>query len=173
MKTRIIGATLLLLAGTGSVDPLLACGEKWLMGGRNTRFSRPARQSAAILIYANPALNLPKALANVPVEATLRKVGYRPTVVTSAEALSRALGQGGWDLVLADVADSQAVISRTQNAKAPIVLAVMYNPTGTELAAAKKQHQRILKAPTKNQSFLDAVDDALFLMSSTQRQTGD
>lgn len=173
MKIRIIGATLLLLAGTGSIDPLVACGEKWLMGSRGTRFSRPARQSAAILIYANPALNLPKALANVPVEATLRKVGYRPTVVTSGEALSNALAQGGWDLVLADVADRPAVISRTQNAKAPIVLAVMYNPTGTELAAAKKQHQRILKAPTKNQAFLDAVDDALFLKSSTQRKTGD
>ena len=33
---------------------------------------------------------------------------------------------------------------------------VMYNPTGAELAAAKKQHRRILKAPTKNQAFLDA-----------------
>jgi hypothetical protein len=30
-----------------------------------------------------------------------------------------------------------------------------------ELAAAKKQHQHILKAPTKNQAFLDAIDDAL------------
>ena len=175
MNTRIIAVALLFLAGTVSSDPLLACGEKWLMGSRGTRFGRPslARQSAAILVYANPALNLPRALANVPFEATLRKAGYRPTVVTSAEALSSALGQGGWDLVLADVADSQAVSSRTQNAKAPIVLPVMYNPTGAELAAAKKQHQRILKAPTKNQSFLDAIDDALALKSPTQAKAGE
>jgi len=175
MNTRIIAAALLLLASTGSSDPLLACGEKWLMGSRGTRFHRPApARHAAILVYANPALNLPRALANVPFEATLRKAGYRPTVVTSPEALSSALGQGGWDLVLADVSDSQAVSSRTQNAKAPpIVLPLMYNATGAELAAAKKQYQRILKAPTKNQSFLDAIDDALALKSPTQAKAGE
>ncbi len=174
MNTRVIAAALLLLAGTGSGDPLLACGEKFLMGSRGTRFNRPVpvRTPAAILVYANPALNLPKALANVPVEATLRKAGYRPTVVTSAGALSTALGQGGWDLVLADVSDGQAVSSRTQNANAPTVLAVMYKPTGAELAAAKKQHPRILKAPTKNQAFLDAVDDALAFRSTSQPRVG-
>ena len=174
MNARIIAAALLLLVGTGSGDPLSACGEKFLMGSRGTRFSRPAvRQPAAILVYANPALNLPKALANVPFEATLRKAGYRPTVVTSAEALSSALGQGGWDLVLADVSDSQAVSSRTQNAKGPIVLPVMYHPTDADLAAAKKQYQRVLKAPTKNQSFLDAIDDALASKSASQAKAGD
>jgi hypothetical protein len=162
MKTRIVAA-LLVLAGTGFSDPLQACGEKFLMGSRGSRLQRPApvRTSAAILVYANPGFNLTRALANVPFEATLRKAGYRPTVVTSADAFANALGRGGWDLVLVDVADSPAVSSRVHGANAPIVLPVMYNPTGGELAVAKKQHQRILKAPTKNQSFLDAIDDAL------------
>jgi hypothetical protein len=162
MKTRIVAA-LLVLAGTGFSDPLQACGEKFLMGSRGSRLQRPApaRTSAAILVYANPGFNLTRALANVPFEATLRKAGYRPTVVTSADAFANALGRGGWDLVLVDVADSPAVSSRVHGANAPIVLPVMYNPTGAELAAAKKQNQRILKAPTKNQSFLDAIDDAL------------
>jgi len=162
MNTPVVAAALLLVASIGTSDTLLACGEKFLMGSRGTRFHRPAnRQSAAILVYANPTLNLPRALANVPVEATLRKAGYRPTVVTSAEAFSSALGQGGWDLVLADVGDSQALSGRTRNANSPVVLPVIYNPTSADLAAAKKQHQRILKAPTKNQAFLDAIDDAL------------
>jgi hypothetical protein len=163
MNTPVVAAALLLLASIGTSDTLLACGEKFLMGSRGTRFHRPekVRQSAAILVYANPALNLPKALANVPFEATLRKAGYRPTVVTSAQAFSSALGQGGWDLILADMSDSQALSGRTRNANSPIVLPVMYKPTGAELAAAKKQHPRILKAPTKNQAFLEAIDDAL------------
>jgi hypothetical protein len=162
MKTHIVAA-LLVLAGTGLSDPLLACGEKFLMGSRGNRFHRPppVRQSAAILIYANPGLSVTRALANVPFEATLLKAGYRPTVVSSADAFHQALGRGGWDLVLVDVADSSAVSNRVQGAKAPIVLPVMYNPTGAELAAAKKQHQRILKAPTKNHSFLEAIDEAL------------
>jgi CheY-like chemotaxis protein len=175
MNARILAATLLLLVGTSSGDPLRACGEKFLMGSRGTRFSRPAaaRQPAAILVYANPALNLPKSLANVPFETTLRKAGYRPTVVTNAEALRIALEQGEWDLVVADVSDGQALSSRTRNAKGPTVLPVMYNPTGAELAAAKKQYQRVLKAPTKNQSFLDAIDDAIASRSAAQAKTGD
>jgi hypothetical protein len=168
MKTRVVAAALLVLAGTGPSQPLLACGEKFLMGSRGSRFQRPGpvRTSAAILVYANPALNLPKALANVPFDDTLRKAGYRPTVVSSADAFDNALGRGGWDLVLVDVADSPAVSSRAQGANAPIVLPVMFNATSAELAAAKKQHQRILKAPTKNQAFLEAIDDALALRSA-------
>ena len=173
MNTPVVAAALLLLASIGTSDTLLACGEKFLMGSRGTRFHRPTvRQSAAILVYANPALNLPRALANVPFEATLRKAGYQPTVVTSAEAFSSALSQGGWDLVLADVSDSQALSVRTRNANSPIVLPVMYNPTGAELAAAKKQHARILKAPTKNQAFLDAIDDALAQRSTLRTTAG-
>ena len=174
MNIPVVAAALLLLASIGTSDTLLACGEKFLMGSRGTRFQRPAkdRQSAAILVYANPALNLPKALANVPFEATLRKAGYRPTVVTTAEAFSKALNQGGWDLVLADVSDSQALTGRTRNVNSPIVLPVMYNPTGAELTAAKKQHARILKAPTKNQSFLDAIDDALAQRSALHERAG-
>ena len=144
-------------------EPLMACGEKFLMRNRGTRFQRaaPARTPAAILVYANPALNLPKALANVPVDATLRKAGYRPTTVTSRDEFEAAMGRGGWDLVLVDVADTSTVVGRTSNAKAPIVLPVAFNPTRGELDAAKKQHQRILKAPVKNQSFLEAIDQAL------------
>jgi hypothetical protein len=174
MNGRFIAAALLLFVGTGSGDPLLACGEKFLMGSRGTRFQRPGapRESAAILVYANPARSLPRALANVPVEATLRKAGYRPTVVTSAETLGSALAQGGWDLVLADVSDGLALSSRTDKAKTPTVLPVLYNPTNAELAAAKKQYQRVLKAPTKNQSFLDAIDGALASRSASQGKTG-
>jgi hypothetical protein len=174
MKTRVVAAALLLLAGTGNSQPLLACGEKFLMGSRGTRFQRaaPARSPASILVYANPALSLSRALANVPFDATLRKAGYKPTVVSSAEAFDSALGRGGWDLVVVDVADSPSVSGRAQGAKAPIVLPVMFNATGAELAAAKKQHRVILKAPTKNQSFLDAIDDALALRSAAHANAG-
>ena len=174
MKTRVVAAALLLLAGTGASEPLLACGEKFLMGSRGSRFQRPGpvRTAATILIYANPALNLSTALANVPYDATLRKAGYQPTVVGSAGAFDQALSRGGWDLVLVDVADSATVSSRTHGPKAPIILPVMLNASGAELAAAKKQHARILKAPTKNHSFLEAIDDALASRSTVSAKSG-
>ena len=172
MKTPVVAAALLLLAGTSVSQPLLACGEKFLMGSRGTRFHRPAlRQSAAILVYANPVLNLTRALADVPYEATLRKAGYEPTVVSSADAFDSALGRGGWDLVVVDVADSAAV-SRARGPKTPIVLPVMFKATGAELSAAKKLHRVILKAPTKNQSFIEAIDDALALRPAAHANAG-
>jgi hypothetical protein len=163
MYTRLVAAAALLLCGVGLSEPLLACGEKFLMRTRGTRFQRaaPARSAAAILVYANPASNLPKALANVPVDATLRKAGYRPSTVTSPAEFNTALGRGGWDLVLVDVAESGEVLKQAHGPTAPIVLPVVFNASSADLAAAKKQNQRLLKAPTKNQSFLDAIDDAL------------
>ena len=35
--------------------------------------------------------------------------------------------------------------------------------TGTELAQAKKEYQRVLKGPIKTYAFLAAIDDALAL----------
>jgi hypothetical protein len=126
----------------------------------------PARRARAhIRVYSDlreSGAQPPKALANVPVDATLRKAGYRPTTVTSQQEFDSAMGRGGWDLVLIDVAD-RSVINRAPNSSAPIVLPVVFNGTSAELAAVKKQYQHILKAPTKNQSFLDAIDDALAL----------
>jgi hypothetical protein len=168
MTTRFVAATVLLLAGIVGSEPLLACGEKFLIRSRGTRFQRaaPARVAASILIYANPAVNLPKALANVPVDATLRKAGYTPTTVTTRQELDTALGRGGWDLVLVDVADSGVVSGRAPT------LPVVFNATSAQVAAAKKQHQRILKAPTKSQSFLDTIDDALAERPTASKSEG-
>jgi hypothetical protein len=161
MKTRLVAAMLVLVGGIAVGEPLLACGEKFLMRSRGTRFQRaPVPASASILIYANPVFNLPRALASIPFDATLRKAGYRPTKVTSEQELETSLSRGGWDLVLVDIADSGAVL-KFESSAGPIVLPVVYNATSAELAAAKAQHTYVLKAPTKNQSLLDAIDDAL------------
>jgi DNA-binding NtrC family response regulator len=175
MNSRLIAAVALALGAVGLSDPLLACGEKFLMRTRGTRFQRaaPARSSAAILVYADPASSLPKALANVPVDATLRKAGYRPSTVTSASEFNTALGRGGWDLVLVDVAESGEVLKHAQGSAGPVVLPVVFNASSAELAAAKKQHQRILKAPTKSQRFLDAIDDALASKPATTSRAED
>ena len=146
-------------------SPVEACGDKFLIGSRGTRFQHApsATAGASILVFANPTSNLPKALANVPVDATLRKAGYKPTTVTTANDFDAALSRGGWDLVLVDVADGPAVSVRVAGVKAPVVLPVVYNATDPQLVQAKKQYQTVLKSPTKSQPFLDAIDDALAL----------
>jgi len=167
MKTRLV-VTVLLLGAIGVAEPLLACGEKFRVGTRLTRFQQPprARDAASILIYANPALS--KALAGVPVDQALRKAGYKPTSVTSPKEFQAALDRGGWDLVLLDVGDSGAAIARAPVANAPVVVPVIFNASKAELAAAKKQHPHALKGPIKSQSLVHAIDDALADKPPTQ-----
>jgi hypothetical protein len=172
MTKRILLVGFLVVGAGATGHDLLACGDKFLVVGRGTRFQRAsARTPASILVYANPASNLPKALANVPVDATLRKAGYKPTTVTSTVDLDAALGRGGWDLVLADLADSAALAGRLRT-DGPMVLPVVYNATTSELAQAKKQYAQVLKSPTKNQSFLDAIDDALAVRARARAKSG-
>jgi len=165
----IAGVLILASAGTD----LLACGDKFLVASRGTRYQRAAvaRQPANILVYANTASALPKALERADVDATLRKAGYKPTSVSGPTELEQALRQGGWDLVVTDLADGMAVSGRLQGASAPMLLPVAYNVTGSELAQAKKDYQRVLKGPVKSQSFLEAIDDALVLRAKLRSKT--
>ena len=65
MRQALCAASLMLLTGISSVDSLLACGDKFLVSSRGTRYHlAPAvRKPAAILIYTNPVSDVPKALA--------------------------------------------------------------------------------------------------------------
>lgn len=168
MKTGVVAAVVLLLGGLTVTEPLLACGEKFLMRSRGTRFQRaPVPASASVLIYANPAFNLSKSLASIPFDATLRKAGYRPATVTTQSEFDTSLQRGGWDLVLVDIGDSDEVAKRLQDSRA-VVLPVIFNPSNAEMASAKEHHSHVLKAPTKNQSFLNAIEEALAQKVATQ-----
>jgi hypothetical protein len=160
MRFRLLVVVGLILAGFGAENALLACGDKFLVVSRGTRFARAgvARPPAAILVYANPTLT--KALDKTAVE-TLKKAGYKPTAVTGVDELDKALRQGGWDLVVTDLAEGSAIRGRLQGNTAPALLPVAYQATGIEVAQAKKDFQRVLKGPVKSQAFLDAVDDVI------------
>ena len=163
MSKRLCAVGLLLVIGIGSGDISMACGDKFLVSSRGTRFQRAAvaREPASILIYANPASELPKLLAGVAVDATLTKAGYRPTTVASSDELDKALSRGGWDLVLVGVADAQGVSKGLRGDHAPAVLPVVFNPTTGQLEETRRLYRVVLKAPVKSQSFLSAIDEAL------------
>src|SRR3954468_21200537 len=107
MTVRTLAMSLVIASGIGTTAVPLACGAKFLLPSRGTRFDRApvARTPAAILVYANPASELPQALSKLSVDAALRRVGYRPTVVSSLSELERALTAGGWDVIVVDLAD--------------------------------------------------------------------
>jgi hypothetical protein len=165
MRKTLLALGVLFIYGISSGE-LLACGDKFLVASRGTRYQRAgqARETASILVYLPPSSALPKAFERVSEDVT-RKAGYRIINVSNATELEQALRQGGWDLLLTDLADSQMVRGRVSGAGSPLVVPVAYKVTGTELAQAKKEYQSVLKGPIKTYAFLAAIDDALALRS--------
>ena len=65
---RATGAILLAMALVGASGVVLACGDKFLVVSRGTRFERPAASRAAsILIYAKPGTGMTTSLVNARV----------------------------------------------------------------------------------------------------------
>jgi hypothetical protein len=161
MRKRLCAVGLVFLNSFGDGSLLLACGDKFVGAGRGTRFQQaPGGHQETILIYTNPASDVPTALARVSADATLRRAGYRPTTVATSADFERELSQGSWDLVLVGLADAQTVSQHAQN-KAGI-LPVALKTTGAQLKQTKALYPVILtKAPATNDSFVHTVYDAL------------
>jgi hypothetical protein len=166
-RKRFLAA--MLLAGIVPGSNVLGCGDKFLVFSRGTRYQRApvSREPAAILIYLDPLSEVSKGLGGVPVDATLRKAGYRPTMVETAGEFDRALNQGGWDLVLVATADAPAV---AQRAKDLGILPVAFKPTPAELKQTRKLFPVVLQAPTKSETLVDTVDHALASRPKSQQR---
>jgi hypothetical protein len=159
MIRKCMAAALVLLVTGPAASVLSACGDKFLVPGRGMRLELTplARRQASVLLYANPATPLPATLARLSIDPTLRKAGYRPTIVETADSFDSAMQQGQWDVVLLDLADGPAIGERAPGEEVT-VLAVAQNATGPEFAIAKKRYAAVLKSPTRSQAFVDALD---------------
>ncbi len=166
MKMKLFVIGFLILSGAGATTDLFACGAKFLIANRGTRFGRvaAARHPAAVLVYANPSSVLPEALGKVKVEEVLGRAGYRPTTVSSPEELEKALQQGGWDLVVADLADGESLRGELQGEDAPIFLPVMFKPSRSDFKQAKEDFGLVVKGPVKSQRFLETVDEVVAML---------
>ena len=160
MKRRIGPVALLAAAILLTGSHLFACGEKYLVAGRGTRYQRPKNfRAASILIYANPSTGLEAALAKLPVESVLKREGHRATTVATAEQLSSVLTSGRFDVVLAASADAPAVERLVAGRPdAPIVLSFCLKDSAQPVAEGAAC---ALKAPAKEHRLLEAIDKAV------------
>jgi len=165
MKGKLLLVLVLVLWGMGGSADLFACGNKFLVPSRGTRFGKVAvaRQEASILVYANPDSTMPETMAKVPIETVLLEAGYHPTIVADPDEFEQALSQGDWDLVLADLNDSAAVRGRMGD-EAPMVVPVLYEPTKSDFQQAKQEYVSVIKAPVKSQRFLESIDEAVAML---------
>ncbi|MEO5898341.1 MAG: hypothetical protein ABIS06_21850 [Vicinamibacterales bacterium] len=157
-------ATALLIVTAASADTVLrACGDKFLVTSRGTRFERApgARQTAAILLYADPGTGATASAANAPIQSILRKAGYRPTTVESAADFGKALSNGNWDVLIVDMTNGLKASSRFNGPAAPAVVPLARNLSEPELAQARQQFPGVVPSPAKSGTLLDAVAAAL------------
>jgi hypothetical protein len=110
MSIRRRFGVLVVILGVGMVGDLFACGDKFLVGGRGTRYQRPKNaRAAAVLIYADPASAVAATLKKAKVESLLKLEGHRATKVQSLEQLSTVVSSGRYDVILTANSDSANV----------------------------------------------------------------
>ena len=163
MKRRIGSVALVAAVGLWMGTDLLACGDKFLVVGRGTRYQRPKNaRAASILIYASPSAGLHAVLKSMPVESVLKRHGHLSTTVETPEQLTAILVGGRFDVVLVSSADTTAVEKLVgEDPNAAVVLAICDNASGGEPREAEKNASCALKAPAKERSLLEAIDKAV------------
>ena len=106
---RRFGALVVIFA-LGMTGDLFACGDKFLIGGRGTRYQRPRNaRAASVLIYADPASPVAASLKKAKVESLLKLEGHRATNVQTLDQLSTVISSGRFDVILTANSDSANV----------------------------------------------------------------
>src|SRR4051812_41271373 len=109
IRRRSFGVLVVILA-VGMVGDLFACGDKFLIGGRGTRYQRPkTARAASVLIYADPASTVAATLKKGKVESLLKLEGHRAINVQTLEQLSTVASSGRYDVILTANSDSASV----------------------------------------------------------------
>lgn len=110
MRMRNILVGLVVMLTVGMTADLLACGDKFLVGGRGTRYQRPKNaRAASVLIYAEPSSAVAVSLKKAKVESLLKLEGHRATKVATLEQLSTVVSGGHYDVILTATSDSANV----------------------------------------------------------------
>ncbi len=157
MRDRIRWGGVLFVLTVCSGPDLLACGDKFLVGGRGTRYQRPKNaRAASVLLYANPSSGLPTALGKLPVESVLKQQGHRLTTAETLEQLTALLTGGRFDVILAAgsvVTAIEGLLGGKLDAPAVVAFCIKGQPVGDVPCS--------VKAPPKEQSLLEAIDKAV------------
>ena len=171
MSRKIRLAGIVAALGLFSGADLLACGDKFLVAGRGTRYQRPKTARAAnILIFDNAASGLPAALEKVPVDTVLKREGHSATRVETLDQLAAMVAGGRFDVVLVASTVASAVQKLIGGAAdAPVMVAFCVKP-GSEAAKADAQAPCTVKAPPKERSLLEAIDKAVLAHDRNARK---
>jgi hypothetical protein len=120
------------------------------------------KHPATILIYLNPASGISAADREYQLRPLLKLAGHKPRTVSTPGELTKEIGSGSYDLVLADYSDAAAVEKQVSSGKAkPALIPVMYNPNADQRAAAEKEYSCLVAPSKKNYDLLKVIDEAM------------
>jgi hypothetical protein len=150
---RRFGVLVAVVLAFGLSGDLLACGDKFLVAGRGTRYQRPkTARAASVLIYADPSSQVAASLKKAKVESLLKLEGHRATKVQSLDELSAVVSNGRYDVILTANSDSANVQKLVKpSPDAAIVVAV------DDLV--------------KNRTLLQAIDNAVLQRDQNLKKT--
>jgi hypothetical protein len=156
MRGRLV-LTGLLLFGTVAWP----CGDKLLlvMGSQFSQI-KPFRP-AAILVYPGQLASaaLIRSFASQP---AFKKAGHRMQLVEDSAGFDDALKAGKYDVVVADVASAGELSQQVSAASSkPVLLPVAFKASKEEQYAASKKYHCLLRGPSSNQNYLEAIDQAM------------
>ncbi|HQQ76424.1 MAG TPA: hypothetical protein PLB01_03640 [Thermoanaerobaculia bacterium] len=162
MRARSVAFSAVAFAGLLAGADLLACGDKFLVVGRGTRYQRPkGARAASVLFYASAESGLSAMLKAMPVDSVLKREGHRGTSVTTPEQLSAALAGGHFDVIFADAADASTVERLLAGrADAPTLLPFCDGTKSTSVVVDQKG-AFCVTTPPKERSMLEAIDQAV------------
>jgi hypothetical protein len=146
------------------VEPLFACGDKLVLLGRGIRFQRmiATKHPATILVYLNPGAGISAADREYQLRSLLKLAGHKPRAVSTPGELTKEIGSGIYDLVLADYADAAALAKQIDAANPkPGLIPVMYNPSSDQRAAVEKEYSCLVAPAKKNYDLLKVIDQAM------------
>jgi hypothetical protein len=154
-KLGAIGAVL--LNCWGSTSPLVACGDKFVGAASGARFQQgPVGRQELILVFNNPASDVPLALAKARPDAALRSAGYQPTLVAARAEFDEKLRHGRWDLVIVGLDD---VAAATHGAGR--ILPVALKASKARLIEMRKSYPVMVTRESNSDSFVRTVAEAL------------
>jgi hypothetical protein len=147
----MVGVVLVVLSVGVQVD-IFACGDKFLIAGRGTRFQRPKNvRAASVLIYADPTSAMGAIIKKEKIESLLKMDGHRVQVVPTVEKLSTSMSSGRYDVIL------------TPNADRANVLGLLQTPNASDVIGVDDL--------LKNHSLLEAIDKAVLQRDQNLQKT--
>jgi hypothetical protein len=156
LRTGFCCALLIVAAATQSP----ACGDKVLALGRAIKLAYVSTHSASILLY----LRSPSApvISDASLQSALKKSSQVLRIVNDADELKQALNRGKYDLIITDPQDAPGIEQQLQAISShTVVVPMLYQSTKAEASALIKRYHVVLKAPSKTDNYLLAIDEAM------------